>query len=638
MLSSDTFLNENRHIISLAKKILDTLILSSPMDHLVLLREWNTLHTYIGNTAASASLMVNVHPDKDMREAGETIEQEVQQFATALGLNRDVYELFVRIDIRILNEEDKRLVEHTLRDFRRSGVDKDEEMRNAIKELNEKLVKISQEFERNIREDVRFIDVDSVEDLAGLPEDYIASHPFQENGKIRITTDYPDSKPFLQYAKKKELRRELFLLSQNRAYPQNENVFTDLLQCRYTLATLLGYTNWVEYVTEDKMIKNGANIGAFIDQLSIITKEKSAQEYAVLLTEKQKDEPTATTVEEWEFSFYKDRVKNNIFAFDSKSVRPYLEYQKVKQGILDLTSELFGLRYERIDMPVWHEQVEVYDVYDETEKRGRFYLDMHPRENKYKHAAQFTIKSGVAGVQLPESALVCNFTDPKTAHGPALLDHYQVTTFFHEFGHLLHSILGGNQKWIQFSGVATEWDFVEAPSQLFEEWTWEADVLQRFAKHVETGEPLPSDLISTMRAAEDFGHALFVRQQIFYTSLSYHYYNQSPEGLDIMGLLQALQEKYAPFAHIPNTHFPYNFGHLDGYSAMYYTYMWSLVIAKDIVSAFKIHGMMNKDLSMKYRHTILELGGSKDANDLVKDFLGRDYSFDAFKQWLEGKK
>lgn len=633
-MSCELFLKENRSSLAAAKDILDTLIAAPPIDPIVLLHDWNMLHTHLSNAGSNASLMANVHPEKDMREAGETIEQEVQQFATALGLNRDAYELFVRIDLATLGDQERRLVEHTLRDFRRSGVDKDVEVRNTITLLNEELVKISQEFERNIREDIRFIDIDSVDDLAGLPEDYISSHLPQENGKIRITTDYPDLKPFLQYAQKKELRRELFFLSLNRAYPQNEEVFLRLLRTRHELATLLGYANWADYVTEDKMIKQSAAIAAFIEKLFEVTKTRSENEYAMLLAEKKKDEPDASAVEEWEYSFYKEKIKNTLFSFDSKSVRPYLEYKKVKQGILDLTSELFGLRYERIDVPVWHEQVEAYDVFDETGNRGRFYLDMHPRENKYKHAAQFTIKQGVRGVQLPESALVCNFTDPKTAHGPALLDHYQVTTFFHEFGHLLHSILGGNQQWIQFSGVATEWDFVEAPSQLFEEWTWEAEVLQRFATHMETGAPIPAELIDRMRAGEDFGRGLFIRQQLFYTALSYHYYTRNPETLDPMGVLRELQEKYASFAYIPGTHFPYNFGHLDGYSAMYYTYMWSLVIAKDIVSAFKIHGMMNKELSMKYRHNILEPGGSKDAADLVRDFLGRDYSFDAFKEWI----
>lgn len=634
--TAEVVLATGREKIKLAKHTLAALVSAGKETSAEeVLRQYNALSLALSDAGATASLLSNVHPDTAIRAAAETIEQEVSQCATDISLNRDLYDMLAAINTADLDAESKRLVEKTLRDFRRSGVDKDEATRARIKQLQDEIVKIGQEFERNIREDVRAITLDSVEDLAGLPEDYIASHQPGADGKIRITTDYPDSKPFMAYAHNGELRRQLSHASKNRAYPKNIDVFKRMLSVRHELATTLGYAHWADFVTEDKMIGSGSHIGEFIERLYGAVKEKSAQELSMILEEKRTDVRDATSVEEWEYGYYEERLKIKKFAFDSKATRPYFEYAAVKQGILDLTSELFGLRYEPVTVPVWHEQVEVFDVYDASGKRGRFFLDMHPRDNKFKHAAQFTIQRGINDIQYPESALVCNFTDPKTAQGPALMEHYQVTTFFHEFGHLLHSILGGNQRFVEFSGVATEWDFVEAPSQLFEEWAWEPAVLQRFATHVDTGESIPAELIRNMRKADNFGKSIFVRQQVFYTSLSYHYYNQDPTGIEPTELLQTLQARYAPFAYVPDTHFQYNFGHLDGYSAMYYTYMWSLVIAKDIVYELKKHGLMNTEWTMRYRMMILEPGGSKDAADLVKDFLGREYTFDAFQHWLE---
>jgi thimet oligopeptidase len=261
---------------------------------------------------------------------------------------------------------------------------------------------------------------------------------------------------------------------------------------------------------------------------------------------------------------------------------------------------------------------------------------MHPREAKYKHFAQFTLASGQAGVRLPEGVLVCNF--PRPAPGaPALLEHRDVETFFHEFGHLLHHVLGGHTRWAAQSGVATEWDFVEAPSQMLEEWVWDPAVLATFARHVETGQPIPADLVRRMKAADEYGKGLGVRQQMFYAAASLELHRRDPAGLDTTALGAELQERYTPFRHVEGTYFLESFGHLDGYSAIYYTYMWSLVIAKDLFGPFQAAGLMSPEPARRYRKAILEAGGSKPAAELVKDFLGRSSSFDAYERWLNAE-
>ena len=409
-----------------------------------------------------------------------------------------------------------------------------------------------------------------------------------------------------------------------------------LLVKRHELATLLGYPDWASYVTEDKMIGSAGAARDFVEKITAASEKRMRADYATLLAKKRKDSPDATTVEDWERMYYEDRVQAEDYQFDAQAVRPWFEYSRVKQGLFDVTAKMFGLRYERATgTATWADDVEAWDVFDANagERLGRFYLDMHPREGKYKHAAMFPVVTGIQGVQAPEAALVCNFTAPKPG-APALLEHDDVKTFFHEFGHLLHHLLGGHQKWAGVSGIRTEWDFVEAPSQMLEEWVWDLPTLRTFATHHQTGEPIPADVVARMRAASDFGKGLQVRHQMYYAALSLSLYDRDPKGLDTTRLSRDLQNQYSPFAYVDGTYMHASFGHLDGYSAIYYTYMWSLVIAKDLFSAFKQNGLLDPAVSTRYRDEVLAPGGSRDAGKLVEGFLGRKQSFEAYERWL----
>jgi thimet oligopeptidase len=584
-----------------------------------------------------ASFAENVHPNPEVREAGEKASQECNSFFTALSLDRDVYEAVKAVDVSATDPATQRLYEHTLRDYRRSGVDKDEATRTKIKALKEELIEIGQEFDRNIRENKRFIMVESAEDLAGLPEDYIKGHPPDSTtGKIKITTAYPDVIPLLQYAEKPEVRRDLYMEFSNRAFPENREVLLRLIAKRDELADALGYDSWAAYITEDKMAKSPENVEEFIAKLEGATRRRSDADYALLLERKLQDDPSAKEILTWERAYYSEKVKSDKYAFDSQELRPYYNYTAVKRGILDLSSQLFGVTFRHLpEAPVWHPTVNHYEVHQDGEMIGSFYLDMHPRDGKFSHAAQFTLITGVKGTQLPVAALVCNFPEPDE-DGVALMEHDQVETFLHEFGHLLHEIFSGHQRWVDQSGTVSEWDFVEAPSQLLEEWSLDPATLQTFAKHYETGEPIPAELIAKLRAARDFGNGLYVRQQNFYTAISLNCYNQDPANIDPDKLIPELQAKYSPYSYIPDTHMYASFGHLEGYSAMYYTYMWSLVIAKDLFSKFNKDNLLDPTVALEYRKNILDPGGTKDANVMVESFLGRPYGFDSFRIWLEG--
>lgn len=638
----EQFLIDCRNSISSANNLLNDIVkVTAPRTEQNTLVPLNEIWIFVGNADAKASLYSSVHPDKAVQESADTCSQEVSAFTSELGLNRDLYDAIKGISIEALDDDAKRLVTFTLRDFTRSGVDKDDATRDEIKKLKDDILKTGQDFGNNITEDVRSIELDTEADLDGMPEDYITSHkPETEGGKFVITTDYPDSTPFFTYAKSDDARRRLMYEFKNRAYPKNMEVLDNLLKERYELATLLGYDDWAAYVTEDKMIRTKQAVADFIDDTANASAERGQRDYATLLEKRKLDDATATSVGEWQKAYYEEIVKSSDYALDSKVVREYFAAEKVKDGLLDLVQDLYGVTFEKAaDATLWHPSVDAFDVFDTSTKQklGRIYLDLYPRENKYKHAAQFTLKDGIKDKQYPEGVLVCNFPEP-TADDPGLMEHDDVVTMFHEFGHLMHHIFGGQQKWRAFSGVATEWDFVEVPSQLFEEWAWDYKVLSRFAKHYKTDDVIPEDLVTKMNAANNFGVGLQTRHQMFYASISLNYYNRNPENLDTTEMMKTLQAQYSMYPYMDDTHFQASFGHLDGYSAIYYTYMWSLVIVKDLISAFRDNNnqldLLNPTKSQEFREKILAPGGSHDAADLVIDFLGRPFTSDAFKNWL----
>ncbi len=585
-------------------------------------------------STALAGLMSEVHPDEGIRDAARECEQEVSKFYSALALDREMYDTLAAIDVSAADADTQRFHAHTLRDYRRAGVDRSPEVRARLEKIDEELTKLGQAFSKTISEDVRTVEVEDGKRLAGLPADFVASHPPGADGKIRITTDYPDYNPFMTYAEDDALREQLYIAFRSRGDQSNEAVLRDILVLRAEKAKLLGYADWADYITADKMIGSGDRAAAFLERVQALAAPRAQQDYAELLRQLQTVDPNATAVADWQKVWLENLVKRDRYEVDASEVRQYFPYERVLRGLLEITSEIFDLSYRPVtDAPPWHPTVLTYDVVRAGEKLGRIYLDMHPREGKYKHAAQFPLKDGVRGTQLPEGVLVCNFPQP-SATDPGLLEHDDVVTMFHEFGHLMHHVLGGHQRWITQSGVATEWDFVEAPSQMFEEWAWRHDTLARFARHHVTGEVIPEALVEKMRRADKFGLGTQTVQQIFYASISLGFHRADPQTLDQLAEVKALQKKYTPFAYVPGTRFHASFGHLVGYSAMYYTYQWSLVIAKDLLTPFAGRGLMATDVTYAYRDKVLAPGGSRDAAQLVKDFLGREYDFGAYERFL----
>ncbi len=624
--------------LALAKRALDQLVAVTGKRTVA-----NTLAPYdeilrqLDMAGSQDGVIAEVHPDSSVRSAAEDGSQRLSAFGTALSINRDVYNALAAVDTSSADPETRYYLRKTLRDYRLSGVDKDDATRAKITALRDSLTLIGQAFGRNIRDDVKTVTVHNARDLVGLPADFIARHQPGADGLITLTINYPDAVPVLTYATNDSLRRAMYFAYNTRAYPVNMAVLDRMIARRDELAHLLGYPSWAAYITADKMIGSATHASSFIDQIVAASGDAAQREYGELLARKRQDQPNAMTVNAWESSYYAELLRRSSYGFDAQQARPYFAYDKVKAGVLGVTSKLFGVSYRKVpDAPVWDPSVECYEMIENGQTVGRFYLDMHPRDGKYNHAAQFGARTGIAGRQIPEAVLVCNFPGGEPGD-PGLMEHSDVRTFFHEFGHLVHTLLSGRHQWVGVGGISLEWDFVEAPSQLLEEWTWDPKVLATFATHYQTNQPIPADLVRQMKRAGEFGKALNVRNQMRYAKLSLSLYDRAPAKANSDSLVRVLSTAYSPFPFVDGAHMQTAFGHLDGYSAIYYTYMWSLVIAKDLFSQFNHDNLLDPAPARRYRDAILAPGGSAPAATLVQNFLGRPSSFAAWQAWLNEK-
>ncbi len=487
------------------------------------LRIWDEGMIGMSNAAAVGSLFSEVHPDEAVRTRGEAAVQDVQKLGTELQLDRDLYDVFAALDAAALDAQGARLLDKTLTDFRRAGVDRDDATRARITEINEQMTVIGQEFSKNIRDGKGTIRV-APERLAGLPQDWLDEHPAESDGLVTVTTDYPDAIPVRTFCADRDVRREMVAAFLNQGYPQNEPLLGELFELREELARLVGYDTWADYDAGVKMIGKGSAIPEFIERITEVSQESAERDREILLARLRVDHPDATAIDGVDYPYYEELVRKEQYDVDAQVVRTYFDFSRVRAGLLDVTARLFDLTYTPVDdAVVWDPDVTAYDVSLAGETLGRIYLDLHPREGKYSHAAQFTITDGISGTQLPEGVLVCNFNK-------GLMEHDDVVTLFHEFGHLVHHVLAGRAEWSRFAGVATEWDFVEAPSQLLEEWAWDAGVLQTFALNAD-GEPIPADLVAAMKRADDFGKGYQARTQMFYAAMSYWFHTDRPDDL-----------------------------------------------------------------------------------------------------------
>lgn len=593
------------------------------------LEPFNRISIIISDVRLRASLFAAVHPNARIRGAAEKAQQMLTEFMIGLYLRTDIYEALRAVSPAGLDVDARRFRKKELLDFTLSGIAATPAVRKKIRSLVAQEIRLGQTFDRNIKNDVRSITASPAE-YAGLPDDYIKAHTPDRTGAIRVSTAYPDYAPFMMYAKNENARKRLSTLYLNRGWPKNDRVLKQLLDARQKHAHLLGFADWADYITVDKMARSARTVQQFINRVDRVTKRQAEKDYAALLARKRADVPGASRMGSWELTYYDTIVSKEKTGLDAQEARHYFRFPSVRDGLFATTQKLFGLRYRKTNILTWHPDVAAYDVWLGKKVIGRFYLDPTPRAGKYGHAACFSIRRGITNTQLPEVALVTNFSS-------GLMEYDEVKTFFHEFGHLLHFILSGNQAWHRFSGFGTESDFIEVPSQLLEAWTLDYPTIKKFARHVKTNTPIPCQLAERLRRAQNINRAFWERRQLFLTSLSLHCHQlPSPRKANLIKLTEQERRKYLPARYPTGTHMYASFGHLNGYSAAYYTYLWSRAIAEDILSPFRRKGMYNQRIAGKYLQTILAAGGSRDANDLISSFLGRQWTLVAFQRWLQG--
>ena len=599
----------------------------------------NTLAPYddaiekLDTANAQSGVMQIASPEASVRDRAQAMVQKVSAVATALSLNQAVFNALSDLDVSMADSATQYYVKRILLEFRLAGVDKDQATRARIQALNDDITKLVTQFQRNVQDSRLTVVVKNPAELDGLPQDYLSLHKPAADGSITLTSDSPDVTPVLKFAKDADLRRRVYLAYNGRAYPQNMSVLVDLLKRREELANVVGYKSWSDMTAADKMVLNSQTISHFIDQIDAASRPVAEREYQMLLTLARKERPSLVNISSADGQYYLEQFRRANFDFDSQAARQYFPYDRVQQGLLDVASRLFSVSFRPVqDAVIWDPSVSTFDVFDGKQQLGRIYLDMHPRPGKDQWFSSDPVLDGKRGKQLPEVALICNFPGGKSGD-PGFMEYGDVSAFFHEFGHLMHWIFQGQQKWAGY-GNNLEADFGEAPSMMLEEWMHDPKVLAIFAHDPQHGQPIPADLVRRANLADAFGRGLQTRYQLVYTNVSFDLHNSTPDSAKLEREMADNVKRFLPYQVVEGNHGIASFTHLGGYSSIYYTYLWDHVIAEDFLSKFDHNDLLAPAIARRYRTTVLEKTGSMPANELVKNFLGRPQAVDGFVAWM----
>ncbi|MCI0426106.1 MAG: Zn-dependent oligopeptidase [Actinobacteria bacterium] len=600
------------------------------------LRPLDRILDIIGHSFNDFAFMGYVHPSKEVRSAAKDAEERNSKFAVEILFREDLYravrEYADTTEAHSLTGEHARFLEFTLRDLRRAGHELDPETRARVKEKTERLVELGVRFQQNIDEWEDWILCDR-DDLEGLPDSYIdALTVDDETGKYRVSIDYPEMIPFLENARSRDLRQELRFRFNTVAAEDNRKILEEATRLRQEIAEAFGQPTWAHHRLEERMAKTPERVKGFYAELLGPLTDRGSEEVAAMEVLLESDTGD-TVVRTWDWAYYDTQQRRTDYGVDNFEVAKYFPLPAVLEGMFDLTSEMFGINYVEVtDFDSWHPDVQLFAIVDTVtrDELGRFYLDLFPREGKFGHAAEFPLIPGRrledGTYQNPVCAMVANLTKP-TKEAPSLLQHGEVETLFHEFGHVLHQNLGRTEL-ARFSGTNVEQDFVEAPSQIMEHWIWRADVLSRFARHYETGEEIPVELVNQLVAARRLNKGLWQLRQMQYGWWDQELHGGSDRDLD---LIYAEGAKISLLPPHEGTFALSGFGHLmGGYDASYYGYMWAEVFGDDMFSVFEAEGVTNPEVGMDYRRKVLERGGTIDPDLILIDFLGREPSNQAF--------
>jgi thimet oligopeptidase len=591
--------------------------------------------------AHATQILDLLSPDTKLREAAREASVKVEAAFIEMLSDKKLYHGFVayaqgNAQQEQLTDEQRYFIDKMVQDFKRDGLDLPDDQLNQVKELKKELSALSTDFEKNIASDNRTI-VMTRDELAGLSDDFINALKQDDDGNYVVGVDYPTYFAIMQQATLSQTRKKLYEAFNNRAYPQNETLLQQIIAKRDQLAKLLGFESYAHLDISDQMVQTPERVQAFLDNLLTRSEQKEAAEFkelvkhlpqGVSLTPEGKMQP-------WDYGYAFNSFKKERYNLDEEKIAEYFPVEETLKGLLGIYESFLSLRFqEEFVKGLWSNDIRLLKVFDKNSDAhlGYLLLDLYPRANKYSHAAHSTIipatfsKNGKPNIEV--SVIMANFPKAR-GDNPPLFKREDVKTFFHEFGHTMHALLGRTHI-AYFAGTAVKRDFVEMPSQMLEEWMTDRDILKLISSHYQTGQSLPDEVIDNILAAKHIATGSFTQRQCFLSLLALTYFLEGQDK-NVNEIYQQLQQKFVKYvAAAPDNHFYAAFGHLCGYGSKYYGYLWSKVFALDLFDQIKQHGLLDPNIGSKYITDVIGRGASDDPNNLLKNFLGRQPTDDAF--------
>jgi thimet oligopeptidase len=622
------------------------------------LQDEYAIMNYFNNTA---SFLQYVLDNDDVRQASITCSKLLNEYFILINSRIDVYNkinayykgIYKNDEFKKKYPEDYKFIEKIIDNYNRNGVALDESNKKLLNEISIRITDLETDFSNNLNEENTEM-IFSKDELKGLSPDFLNKLNVSTDDEKKIVDNYINDKysvnlkysvynPCMKRVESEETRKKLEYKFNTRCLNENMKILIELLPLRDKKAKLLGYENHLEYITKNLVAKNGKNVNDMIDQ--IIEKTNSAIKSDINELKKLKSKNLKIDINDvhifpYDIQYYQELLEKQDYNVDKNKLREYFPVDHVINTIFDIYQQLFELKFEESDKPVWHSSVKAYSMYEDEKFIGTFYLDLFPRMNKYGHAACFPLQPACSlsnkKLIYPVSAIVCNFSEP-TKDSPGLLDYNEVITFFHEFGHVIHQLLG-RTKFSLFSGSNTEMDFVEAPSQMLENWCWEKESIKMLSKHYISGNSIDDNTIDNLIKSKNILNGLHLRKQLYLTRFDLQVHSDEKiikvlqdsnidmkkKASTLYKLSKNIHQNMTSIVPTSNTFQPASFGHIaGGYDAQYYSYLWSVIYASDMYHEKFKGNLFNAKIGREYKNNVLKKGGVLTGDKLFKNFVGR---------------